>query len=502
MPAPTTRSRRARGADDAGAPRHDDRATPTAIRRPPSPTATPVPAPQRPPAARVAADHGAPGRWCSPCSPRSAGLLEPAVQEHRVPRHSGSNRRSAACRSREPDIVRPGLRARDASPSLIALRRHLLRLPRSTARGLERADRDPLDRASSAALAPVLGHAYYYDDGDLAARRRPRPARPPAGSTGSSTPRSSTARSTASAARSSCLSRGVREMQDGLRAPVRARHRARHRRASSSTSCSGSGGRPCDFPILSAIIVTPIIGAIVCLLTPCEPSRRSPRPSATRSTMVDARPRARGCSGTSRPTSARSSSSRTSRWIPTLGVGYIVGVDGISIFMVAITALLFPIGLLASEKYIEHRVKAYIAWFLLLEGAIMGIFLSLDLIAFFVFWELMLVPMYFLIQGWGSERARVRGDEVLHLHRGRLGVPARVHARARRSSTRPTPACSRSTTACSPRGTGSSGTTELRAVPRVHGRVRDQGAAVPVPHLAARSCTPRRRPPARSCWPA
>jgi len=49
-------------------------------------------------------------------------------------------------------------------------------------------------------------------------------------------------------------------------------------------------------------------------------------------------------------------------------------------------------------------VKAYVAWFLLLEGAIMGIFLSLDLILFFVFWELMLVPMYFLIQGWGSER--------------------------------------------------------------------------------------------------
>jgi NADH-quinone oxidoreductase subunit M len=90
------------------------------------------------------------------------------------------------------------------------------------------------------------------------------------------------------------------------------------------------------------------------------------------------------------------------KWIPTLGINYTVGVDGISIFMVVVTGLLFPLGLLASEKYIEHRVKAYIAWFLLLEGAIMGIFLSLDLIAFFVFWELMLVPMYFLIQGWGS----------------------------------------------------------------------------------------------------
>jgi NADH-quinone oxidoreductase subunit M len=87
-----------------------------------------------------------------------------------------------------------------------------------------------------------------------------------------------------------------------------------------------------------------------------------------------------------------------------MGINYTLGVDGISIFMIAVTALLFPLGLLGSEKYIEHRVKAYVAWFLLLEGAIMGIFLSLDLILFFVFWELMLVPMYFLIQGWGSGR--------------------------------------------------------------------------------------------------
>src|SRR4051794_28405253 len=92
------------------------------------------------------------------------------------------------------------------------------------------------------------------------------------------------------------------------------------------------------------------------------------------------------------------------KWIPAIGVRYILGVDGISLFMIVITAVLFPIGLLASEKYIEHRAKAYIAWFLMLEGAIMGIFLSLDLIAFFIFWELLLVPMYFLIQGWGSGR--------------------------------------------------------------------------------------------------
>jgi NADH-quinone oxidoreductase subunit M len=92
----------------------------------------------------------------------------------------------------------------------------------------------------------------------------------------------------------------------------------------------------------------------------------------------------------------------SNKWFSALGVGYIVGVDGFSIFMVVVTAALFPIGLLASARGIEHRVKAYMFWFLLLETSIMGIFLSLDLIAFFVFWEAMLVPMYFLIAGWGS----------------------------------------------------------------------------------------------------
>ena len=100
-------------------------------------------------------------------------------------------------------------------------------------------------------------------------------------------------------------------------------------------------------------------------------------------------------------------------------------------------------------------MKAYTFWFLLLEGAIMGIFLSLDLICFFVFWEAMLVPMYFLIAGWGSERRDLRRDEVLHLHRGRLGVPARVDPRARVPPPDRRPGTSRSTTACSRTGTAS-----------------------------------------------
>jgi NADH-quinone oxidoreductase subunit M len=91
------------------------------------------------------------------------------------------------------------------------------------------------------------------------------------------------------------------------------------------------------------------------------------------------------------------------RWIGSLGVSYVVGVDGISIFMVVLTALLFPIGLLASAR-LNERVRAFTAWMLLLESALLGVFLALDLIVFFVFFEVVLVPMYFIILGWGHER--------------------------------------------------------------------------------------------------
>src|SRR5260370_9381011 len=72
--------------------------------------------------------------------------------------------------------------------------------------------------------------------------------------------------------------------------------------------------------------------------------------------------------------------------------------------MVAATALLIPVGLLAAQRYPAQPPKAFSAWFLLLEFSLLGIFLSLDLIVFFLFWEILLVPMYFLIQGWGHER--------------------------------------------------------------------------------------------------
>lgn len=88
-------------------------------------------------------------------------------------------------------------------------------------------------------------------------------------------------------------------------------------------------------------------------------------------------------------------------WFPLLNASYHLGVDGISLTMVLLTALLTPLAIIISWN-IEERVKLYMALFLMLEMGLMGVFVSLDLLLFFVFWEFGLVPMYFLINIWGS----------------------------------------------------------------------------------------------------
>ena len=90
-------------------------------------------------------------------------------------------------------------------------------------------------------------------------------------------------------------------------------------------------------------------------------------------------------------------------WIPSFNIQYFVGVDGISITMVLLTALLSTICIVASWG-IDRAVKAYFALFLLLDMAMMGVFCALDFFLFFVFWEVMLLPMYFLIGIWGGPR--------------------------------------------------------------------------------------------------
>jgi NADH-quinone oxidoreductase subunit M len=91
-------------------------------------------------------------------------------------------------------------------------------------------------------------------------------------------------------------------------------------------------------------------------------------------------------------------------WIPQWGISYAVGLDGISMLLVLLTTALFPIAILGSFKYISTRNRPFYAMMLLLESGVLGVFMALDLFLFFMFWEIMLVPMYFIIGIWGGER--------------------------------------------------------------------------------------------------
>jgi NADH-quinone oxidoreductase subunit M len=91
-------------------------------------------------------------------------------------------------------------------------------------------------------------------------------------------------------------------------------------------------------------------------------------------------------------------------WIPTIGAGYFLGIDGISFLLIMLTTLLGWISILSSWTAIENRVKEYYVWFLVLQTGMLGVFMALDFFLFFVFWEAMLVPMYLLIGIWGGPR--------------------------------------------------------------------------------------------------
>ncbi|HEU4683211.1 MAG TPA: NADH-quinone oxidoreductase subunit M [Nitrospira sp.] len=93
-------------------------------------------------------------------------------------------------------------------------------------------------------------------------------------------------------------------------------------------------------------------------------------------------------------------------WIPALGVSYHLAVDGVSVLFVGLTAFLTVLVVIYSWDTVRHQIKLYMMSLLALETATMGIFVSLDLILFFVFWELMLIPSYFLIKLWGGGAER------------------------------------------------------------------------------------------------
>jgi NADH-quinone oxidoreductase subunit M len=91
-------------------------------------------------------------------------------------------------------------------------------------------------------------------------------------------------------------------------------------------------------------------------------------------------------------------------WVPSLGIYYRVGVDGLSLVLVVLTTLLMPISILASYNSIQKFQKEFYFFMLMLETGILGTFIALDMFLFYLFWELMLIPMYFIIGVWGGQQ--------------------------------------------------------------------------------------------------
>jgi NADH-quinone oxidoreductase subunit M len=155
-------------------------------------------------------------------------------------------------------------------------------------------------------------------------------------------------------------------------------------------------------PILSTVIYIPAVGGLLLLLFNKE-RKNAIRGFALFVSLV--------CFGFSIPLLVRFDMSAAGMqfvekadWIPRFGIQYLLGLDGISLFLVILTTFLTPICILASWSAIQDRVKEYMIVMLLLETGMLGVFLALDLILFFVFWEIMLVPMYLLIGIWGGPK--------------------------------------------------------------------------------------------------
>jgi len=160
-----------------------------------------------------------------------------------------------------------------------------------------------------------------------------------------------------------------------------------------------------NFPILSSLIVVPLVGAVLLLLIGNRDEQRAGliRQIALVWSLVvfvltlvlwakfDAR-------------SADFQMVERISWIPAFGIDYYIGVDGISLLLVVLTGFLTPIALLSSWHSVEKKTKEFSFFILALESAMIGVFLSLDLFLFYVFWDAMLIPMYFLIGIWGYDR--------------------------------------------------------------------------------------------------
>jgi len=158
------------------------------------------------------------------------------------------------------------------------------------------------------------------------------------------------------------------------------------------------------FPILTSLIALPVAGALLLLLVrddeKNEPLVRNI--ALVVSTLVFLETLLLW--SRFNPASADFQFIERYAWMPAFGIEYFVGVDGISLLLIVLTGFLTPIALLCSWESVHKKLKMFCVFVLLLESAMIGVFVSLDLFLFYVFWDAMLVPMYFLIGVWGYDR--------------------------------------------------------------------------------------------------
>lgn len=154
------------------------------------------------------------------------------------------------------------------------------------------------------------------------------------------------------------------------------------------------------FPLLSFLIFLPLAGALVLLFYHGEAFARIWTLIITSLTAVFSILLLTGFDAAS----SKYQFAEAYDWIPRLHINYIVGIDGISILLVILTTFIMPFCVLASWKYIQKRVTPFMFCLLIMETAMVGVFVALDFVLFYIFWEFMLIPMYLLIAIWGGPR--------------------------------------------------------------------------------------------------
>jgi NADH-quinone oxidoreductase subunit M len=170
--------------------------------------------------------------------------------------------------------------------------------------------------------------------------------------------------------------------------------------AGSSVVIAAASGEVLSFPILSALVILPLIGSIVVALLGKSRPEWIKLGALTSSVTTGAL--SLWLLGAFKSGEAGFQFVSQHLWISQWGISWHLGVDGISLFLVVLTGILFPLVIVGIDPH--HNETSYFAWMLLLQAGVMGSFLALDLFLFFVMFEIVLVPMYFLIGGWGYDQ--------------------------------------------------------------------------------------------------